>query len=200
MTQRLNNPFPLFLDETGAPLHNGAVYMGVSGQDPETNPLATYWDAALTIPASQPFQTLGGVIVNAGAPAFVYAAGDDYSIRVRDESGGEVFFLASTAVAGAQYQPLDSDLTAIAALSTTSFGRNLLTLANQAALKAATGIPDPLPLAGGSVTGDVKRQGAGSYLYFIGAAFQSGRVFNTDSTGADPTSLEGDLWFKDVGP
>lgn len=34
------------------------------------------------------------------------------------------------------YQPLDSDLTAIAALSTTSFGRSLLVLANQAALDA----------------------------------------------------------------
>lgn len=34
----------------------------------------------------------------------------------------------------ASLQPLDSDLTAIAALSTTSYGRSLLTLANQAAL------------------------------------------------------------------
>lgn len=34
------------------------------------------------------------------------------------------------------YQPLDSDLTAIAALSTTSYGRSLLTLANQAAMDA----------------------------------------------------------------
>ena len=34
------------------------------------------------------------------------------------------------------YQPLDSDLTAIAALSTTAYGRALLTLANQAALTA----------------------------------------------------------------
>lgn len=40
---------------------------------------------------------------------------------------------------GGDGQPLDSDLTAIAALSTTSFGRNLLTLADTAALKAASG-------------------------------------------------------------
>lgn len=39
----------------------------------------------------------------------------------------------------ATYQPLDSDLTAIAALSTTAFGRALLTLADQAALTAAVG-------------------------------------------------------------
>lgn len=37
------------------------------------------------------------------------------------------------------YQPLDSDLTAIAALTTAAYGRNLLTLANQAALVAAVG-------------------------------------------------------------
>lgn len=37
---------------------------------------------------------------------------------------------------GAGYQPLDSDLTAIAALSTQSYGRSLLTVANEAALKA----------------------------------------------------------------
>ncbi len=36
-------------------------------------------------------------------------------------------------------QPLDSDLTAIAALSTTSYGRSLLTLANTAALQVAVG-------------------------------------------------------------
>lgn len=37
------------------------------------------------------------------------------------------------------YQPLDSDLTAIAALATTAYGRALLTLADQAALLAAIG-------------------------------------------------------------
>lgn len=38
------------------------------------------------------------------------------------------------------YQPLDSDLSAIAALTTTSFGRSLLALADQAALQAAAGL------------------------------------------------------------
>lgn len=37
------------------------------------------------------------------------------------------------------YQPLDSDLTAVAALTTTAFGRGLLELANQAALLSAAG-------------------------------------------------------------
>ena len=39
----------------------------------------------------------------------------------------------------AAYQPLDSDLTAIAALTTTAYGRGLLSLANQAALQAEAG-------------------------------------------------------------
>lgn len=40
----------------------------------------------------------------------------------------------------AGYQPIDSDLTAIAALSTTSFGRALLTLADAAALRTAAAL------------------------------------------------------------
>lgn len=45
-------------------------------------------------------------------------------------------FFLTPAEGNAAYQPLDSDLTAIAALSTTSYGRGLLALANQAALIA----------------------------------------------------------------
>ncbi len=46
----------------------------------------------------------------------------------------------AAAAAQAASQPLDSDLTAIAALTTTTYGRALLTLANQAALQAAAGL------------------------------------------------------------
>lgn len=198
MTVRLDNPFPYFMDAEGEPLHNGYVYMGVAGQDPETHPLATFWDAALTIAAEQPFRTRGGYVVDGANLAFAYAAGSDYSIRVRDAAGGELLFLASIAVVGEQYQPLDSDLSAIASLTTTSFGRNLLTLANQAALKAATGIPDPIPAAGGPVTGNITRQGAGPHIYHVEGSFISGRLFNTTSAGADPTTQDGDLLFKDV--
>lgn len=44
---------------------------------------------------------------------------------------------STTAEADAAYQPLDADLTAIAALTTTSFGRGLLETGNAAALAAA---------------------------------------------------------------
>lgn len=50
--------------------------------------------------------------------------------------------LATTAAVAAGYQPLDSDLTAIAALSTTSYGRSLLALADAAALRTAAAVAD----------------------------------------------------------
>ena len=200
MTQRLDNPFPLFLDSGGALLQNGRIYMGVAGQDPETHPLETFWDAGLTVEAAQPFRTRGGVIVNGTNTTFVYAAGDDYSIRVRDADGGEIYFLSSGAVTGAGYYPLDSHLTAIAALTTTSFGRALLTLANQAAMKTALGYVDPVPAAGGNVTGNIIRQASGAHTYHTDATFTSGRIFKTASDAADPTTLPGDIWLKEVAP
>lgn len=47
---------------------------------------------------------------------------------------------AGSFVPGSTYQPLDSDLTAIAALTTTSFGRAVLALANAAALATYAGV------------------------------------------------------------
>jgi hypothetical protein len=79
-----------------------------------------------------------------------------------NRAGGSLHSVASTSVAGflsaadkltidglpTTYQPLDSDLTAIAALTTTSFGRSLLTVADAAAARAAIGAGT----GGGSVT------------------------------------------------
>ena len=48
--------------------------------------------------------------------------------------------LAHIDAVAATLQPLDSDLTAIAALATTAFGRSLLTLANAAALQSAASL------------------------------------------------------------
>jgi len=46
----------------------------------------------------------------------------------------------TAATAATTYQPLDSDLTSIAALTTTTFGRSLLTLADAAALRTSAGL------------------------------------------------------------
>jgi hypothetical protein len=125
--QKLGNPVPLFLDATGRLLDGGKIFVGVQDGDPETNPIATFFDSALTIPAAQPIRTLGGFIVNGVNPASVFIAEEDYSMRVYDSLDNLVEYSPSVFAPGASFQPLDPDLTAIAALTTQPYGRSLLT-------------------------------------------------------------------------
>lgn len=76
-------------------------------------------------------------------------------------TGNPSGFLTSSAVSGV-YQPLDTDLTAIAALVTTSFGRSFLTLANMADARTAIGSGPALAL---TTTGS----GAATYNTSTGA-------------------------------
>lgn len=55
-------------------------------------------------------------------------------------SGASISGYATTAAVAAGYQPLDADLTSIAALTTTSHGRSLLTGADAAASRTALGL------------------------------------------------------------
>ncbi|MES2902691.1 MAG: hypothetical protein V4696_00755 [Pseudomonadota bacterium] len=140
---KLTNPLPLFLDGRGALLDAGYIFVGDTGSDPEiaANQVPLFWDAALTIPAVQPLRTLGGVIMNGENPSFVFLAETDYALVIRDANSVLVASIpSSTLTGGVVYQPLDADLTAIAALVTSAYGRALLTLANPAALQAAAGI------------------------------------------------------------
>lgn len=196
MTQLVGNPFPLFFDNRGRPLTGGKVYIGEAGKDPELFPVLVYHDAAKTIEAEQPINCIGGVMTRDGSPALVFVDEEQYSIRVRDADGAEVFYIASTVLATEQYQPLDSELTAIAALSTSSFGRTLLTQADAAALRTYAGVIPPLPLSGGTLTGEVKRGGAGAYPYMADSAYTVARIFVTDNGAADPRSQAGDIWFE----
>jgi hypothetical protein len=202
--QRLGNLTPLFLDSRGALLDAGKIYLGTASADPETSPIIVYWDSALTQIAAQPLRTLGGVVMNGENPASVYFADGDYSQRVRDADSVLIpaySFSSAAAVTGTSggggtaYQPLDSDLTAIAALATTTFGRNLLTLANTAALQALVGNTGGLALTGGTMTGNILRSGAGVHAYFADAAMTGGRIYITAVGAADPTSQPGDLWL-----
>jgi hypothetical protein len=197
--QRLVNPFPLFIDSRGALLDAGFVYVGEANADPETDPINLFLDDDLTQPITQPLRTLGGMIVSGMNAVLVFMEEDDYSIRVTDKAGTLVAYAPSAAAAletGPSFQPLDSDLTAIAALATTAYGRALLTLANQAALQAALGLPAALALVGGTMTGNIVRQGAGTHLYHTDADFTSGRVFVRGPADADPTSLPGDILLR----
>lgn len=193
---KLGNPMPFFTDGAGRPLTGGYVYVGVANEDPQLYPIDLFWDLGATTPAGQPLRTIGGFIVNGTQPASVFFAEDDYSMRVLDQNEVEVFYSASVYSVTDQFQPASDTLTLIAALTTTPFGRTLLTLANAQALAAATGIPVPLPAAGGTVTGSITRQGAGAHLYHVDTAFASGRVFRTANGAADPTSAVGDIWLE----
>lgn len=84
-------PFTLFADSDGQPLEGGYVWIGQANLDPRTNPLATYFDKDLTIPAPQPLRTRGGYVVYAGSPAQIYVGADNYSILVQNKNGLSIY-------------------------------------------------------------------------------------------------------------
>lgn len=65
--------------------------------------------------------------------------------------------------ATANFQPLDSDLTAIAALTTTAYGRAFLALANQAGLQALLGLDTDPTLAANSDTAIATQKAVKAY-------------------------------------
>ena len=94
----IESPIPIFTDADGAPLENGYIYIGVANLNPITNPLATYFDPAFTIPAVQPIRTLNGFPVYLGTPTKFYVDNVDYSIQILNKSGSLVFNAASGVV------------------------------------------------------------------------------------------------------
>jgi len=103
-------PFPVFQDRDGQPLESGYVWIGAPNLQPQTNPVAVYFDAALTQPAAQPIRTLNGFVSNSGTPAQIYANGVDFSILVQDNKGTMVYnFPEATGIspnaAGVTYTP-----------------------------------------------------------------------------------------------
>jgi len=83
-------PFPAFAGADGQPLEDGFINVGVVNLNPITNPIAAFFDDALTIPAVQPIRTSGGYPVYQGTPARFYV-GSDYSIQVKDKNGSVVY-------------------------------------------------------------------------------------------------------------
>lgn len=86
----VHEPFPQFHDRDGQPLDGGFVFIGTAGLDAQANQIPVYFDAALTIPASQPIQTHGGFAANGATPTPIYVDANDYSIKVLDANGALV--------------------------------------------------------------------------------------------------------------
>jgi hypothetical protein len=83
-------PFPILTDIDGQPLEDGFIFIGVVNLAPIANPITVYWDAALTVTATQPIRTRGGYPMNAGVPGRLYV-NTDYSIQVQNRNGSVVY-------------------------------------------------------------------------------------------------------------
>jgi len=83
-------PYPAFAEADGQPLEDGYIWIGTVNLNPITNPIAAFWNSALTISAVQPIRTSGGYAVYQGTPARIYT-GSDYSIQVQDKNGTVVY-------------------------------------------------------------------------------------------------------------
>jgi hypothetical protein len=75
-----------------------------------------------------------------GAQGAGCATGVAPCATVTATTGALASYLAGHSAFTGAYQPLDGDLTSIAALTTTSYGRGLLTLADAAALRSGAGL------------------------------------------------------------
>lgn len=113
-------PFQQFFDTSGVPLANGMIFIGTANFDAETNPIAVYWDEALTIPAAQPIRTLNGYPASNGAPSKLYVNADDYSITVRNAQGRLMYSVAEVTAATGVDAELDAYKAAISASSGSS--------------------------------------------------------------------------------
>lgn len=90
------SPFPLYFDLSGLPLDAGYLYFGLPNLNPETSPMAVYWDAAGTQPVTQPVRTRNGYVYQSGTPAQIYVSGS-YSLTVKDRRGALVAYLPVSA-------------------------------------------------------------------------------------------------------
>jgi hypothetical protein len=81
---QVTGPYPIFTDLDGTPLDDGYLYIGAVNEDPEQNPIQVFWDANLTIQASQPIRTNNGYAYRNGTPALIYTAGP-FSITIRNK-------------------------------------------------------------------------------------------------------------------
>jgi hypothetical protein len=100
MSLPITPPFSVFTGLDGEPIDGGLIYVGVANLDPVTNPVAIYYDDALTLPAPNPATVNAGYPVYAGAPSRLYTAGTAASVTVKDAQGVLVFSAPSLNAAG----------------------------------------------------------------------------------------------------
>lgn len=134
MSVEVVNPFDSYRANSGVPLDAGKLYVGVANLDPQTNPIEVFYDPDLTIAAPQPLVTSGGYVWRSGAPARIYVAERQFSMRLLTQNNQQIFYSAS-------YSAQGDVLDAVAALNTDLTTRYLAAdavLDQKIALEAAT--------------------------------------------------------------
>lgn len=86
MSVKIDQPYPIFKDKVGLPLDGGLIYIGVTGLNPETNPIQCYFDEDFTLVAPQPLRTINGYISRNGSPANIFLKVAECSITIKDKS------------------------------------------------------------------------------------------------------------------
>jgi hypothetical protein len=187
----IQTPFSTFLDIDGKPLENGYVWVGAENLDPQSSPVATFWDEALTIAATQPIRTKGGYPANAGTPGRIYTL-NPYSIRVQNKNGAQVFLSLK-----------DNDLFATGSAADITFlqaGTGAVPISSQSKMRQAVYVED-YGAVGDGVTDDTAAFNAakaasrhvrfGSKTYLV-----DGLVFNF--SGQNGVIFEGDSPVKSI--
>ena len=154
MANNIGSPFEMFTDTSGNPLEDGYLYIGTAGLNPETNPVAVYWDDALTLAAAQPIRTLNGFPSRGGTASRLYV-GTDYSLTVKDKNSVIVFSTLTNPVSTASSingTPIGNVTPSTGAFTTLTYS-STLTGAGQASLGYVT-------LTGGSAAQAIN----GAYL------------------------------------
>lgn len=119
MSLKITPSQQIYYDKDGTPLDAGFIYIGQVSQNPETNPVAVYWDSALTLPASQPIRTLNGYPSRQGVIANIYTA-SSFSITVKSKRKELVFTSSFGNSSGSNYALLVfPDYAAASAAATT---------------------------------------------------------------------------------
>ena len=145
MSVEVVNPFDSYRADSGVPLDAGKLYVGVANLDPQTNPIEVFYDPDLTIAAPQPLVTSGGYVWRSGAPARIYVAERQFSMRLLSQNDEQVFY--EPVFAGVEgrildaVDALDTDLTAqYLAADAVLDGKIALEAATRAAVDAAEAV------------------------------------------------------------
>lgn len=172
----ITTPYPLFAATDGTPVDNGYVYIGTANQNPETNQITAYWDAALTVPATQPIRTLAGYPSRNGAASNLYVDATDYSMTLRDNHGTLVFNIPSV-----EYRLNAGQLGGLnaSAIQYTPGGTGAVNTTVQAKLRETVSVTDFGAVGDGVTTDTTALQAAlnhGGTIYVPAGTYKSGEL------------------------